>query len=305
MKRLYFRIAPKWMLSFRWLPSPNKVMIITEGEYVYPFFNAYFVQNMLSLSLYALSRGYRPYIELAGREGKYTDWGTFFCQPLSNEKALESHKKAIQCNRPRGYYTYWMTDVHKKRETKRWAYAFQKLLRLNPSTLQYCDAELQQIRSMANGKILGVLARGTDYVDKRPKGHPVQPKLMDMLNDCEQFLKLHTDYDKIYLATEDERIKHTFVERFGIEMILENKRDYFYEKYQAAVQENSNLDITDVGFSRQNEYYVRGLRYLSSMYILSRCDSLIAGNCGGTTFAYFWNNQKYEFAHIYNLGTYE
>ena len=31
--------------------------------------------------------------------------------------------------------------------------------------------------------ILGVLTRGTDYISKKPKDHPIQPNITDVIND--------------------------------------------------------------------------------------------------------------------------
>ena len=68
------------------------------------------------------------------------------------------------------------------------------------------------------------------------------------------------------------------------------------------MQEGNVKRIGDVRFERDNDNYIRGLRYLSSLVILSRCDALLAGNCGGTLFSLFYNNRKYERFKIYDLG---
>lgn len=47
-----------------------------------------------------------------------------------------------------------------------------------------------------------------------------------------------------------------------------------------------------------------GLEYLSSIILLSRCTALVGGNCGGTLGALFFNDEKYEFVHVFNLGLY-
>jgi hypothetical protein len=80
--------------------------------------------------------------------------------------------------------------------------------------------------------------------------------------------------------------------------VIVNKRDYYDKK----MQEASLKLIGEVHFERDNDNYIRGLQYLSSLVILSRCNALIAGNCGGTLFLLFYNNRKYERFKIYNLG---
>jgi hypothetical protein len=56
--------------------------------------------------------------------------------------------------------------------------------------------------------------------------------------------------------------------------------------------------------TEENEIYNRGIEYLSSIYLLSRCDALIGGNCGGSISALLMNGGKYEFTEIFNLGLY-
>ncbi|MDR0507244.1 MAG: hypothetical protein LBH32_10600 [Dysgonamonadaceae bacterium] len=48
-----------------------------------------------------------------------------------------------------------------------------------------------------------------------------------------------------------------------------------------------------------------GISYLSSICLLSRCNALIAGNCGGSAAALYINNFKYEYWHLFNLGLYK
>ncbi len=50
--------------------------------------------------------------------------------------------------------------------------------------------------------------------------------------------------------------------------------------------------------------YWRSIQYLSSMAILSRCEGIVAGNCGGTCLALLMNNMHYRYTYIFNLGMY-
>ena len=54
--------------------------------------------------------------------------------------------------------------------------------------------------------------------------------------------------------------------------------------------------------TEKNNNYLMGLEYLSSIILLSRCTSLIGGNCGGTMAALFFNDSRYEYTHIFDLG---
>lgn len=106
-------------------------------------------------------------------------------------------------------------------------------------------------------------------------------------------------YEYIYLATESECIENKFREAFP-GMILINKRSY----YDKAMQQNGSKWITDVHFERKNDEYLKGIEYLSSLYILSRCKALVGGNCTGTRIAIFLNDRAYERVYIFDRGLY-
>ena len=49
--------------------------------------------------------------------------------------------------------------------------------------------------------------------------------------------------------------------------------------------------------------YERGIEYLTSIYLLSRCNGLVAGRTTGTVGACIMA-EKYEFRYIFSLGRY-
>lgn len=111
--------------------------------------------------------------------------------------------------------------------------------------------------------------------------------------------------EKILLKKEIQELDQIFEpevyrQRFP-DKILENKRVYYDDIYD---QDDSISYIKDVHFERKNDNYLSGLEYLSSIILLSRCTALVGGNCGGTLGALFFNDEKYEFVHVFNLGLY-
>ncbi len=272
-------------------------MLIEQGEYVYPFFNAYFVQNMLSLAMYSIVRGYVPHFDLNGREAGYTNWDTFFKQPFGTERT--------QCtttnDRQRGYYTYWLDMAWKPRELRRWCRAYEWFVHPNDATRQYIEADYQ---ATIQGKkhILGVLCRGTDYTTLQPKGHPRQPTVEQVIEKVQEQMQTE-QYEAIYLATEDQRIAERFEQAFP-GRVLTNRREYFDKAFETLYRQDQRRDITDVNLHRDDANYWRSIQYLSSMAILSRCEALVAGNCGGTCLALLMNNMHYRYTYIFNLGMY-
>lgn len=274
-------------------PKSKGVMVIDESEWHYPFFNCDFIRTILSQTLSILLKGYTPYIDLKNRKDGETNWDTFFVQPFGVDLRNSTFFYREGYSLKELSYGYYFHTPYIKHHYNRWCKVFNKLVVLNADTEQYINDEYNKIID-SRSRILGVLCRGTDYIGH--KGLPIQPKIEEVINDCKVWMNKY-NYEKIYLATESEDIYNQFISALPDKVIV-NKRDYYDKK----MQEASLKLIGEVHFERDNDYYIRGLQYLSSLVILSRCNALIAGNCGGTLFSLFYNNRKYERFKIYDLG---
>ena len=72
--------------------------------------------------------------------------------------------------------------------------------------------------------ILGVLARGTDYIAIKPKHHPIPPTIDIIIKDIKKMNK-NNNYDWFFLSTEDEIIKNKLILEFGYKLkFLKNKQ---------------------------------------------------------------------------------
>jgi len=146
-----------------------------------------------------------------------------------------------------------------------------------------------------NKKVVGVLVRGTDYVNLHPYGHAIQPDVETIIRKIKESLQEWDDYEAIYLCTEVQEVVTRFQEEFG-------NRLFIYP--QKRFQENYAEYLCVCKFDRENDEYYRGEDYWVALRVLSKCDSLIAGNCGGTQIAIKLNDNKYEHTHIFDLGRY-
>lgn len=295
----------------------KEVMVITTGVWQYKFFNACFLNNMLSLIIEILYRGYTPVIRL--KNGS-VNWDVFFQQPLDNKQItpLSTHTnhqqlyttgvhntiqqendKQLSFNEKRfGYYTPSFTSPYQKDELKIWCKIYNDFVVMTSETKAYCEKEYINLIQAKNSKILGVLSRGSDYLKLRPLYHPIQPTIEELLDLC-AIKKKEFGYDFIYLATEESKIQQIFENEYPGKIIA-NKRVYYDENYN----KKGHQFLRDATTERENDFYLRGLEYLSSLYCLSKCNALIAGNCGGSQIAIFMNNMKYEYVHLFNLGLY-
>lgn len=155
-----------------------------------------------------------------------------------------------------------------------------------------------QARQMADSlfsgkKILGVLARGTDYINAKPYNHPIQPTPEQLMEKIDTVMEL-SRCDKIYLATEDKGFYERFKEKYGDRLIAVEAR-----RYETLGKENINV----VRKAEEKDGYTMGKDYLITILLLSRCHCLVAGNTSGTIGALLLN-KSYEYKYIFDLGVY-
>lgn len=190
-----------------------------------------------------------------------------------------------------------MCDAYDDLKIKIWHKLFENLIVSNESTQQYFDKEYNEI--IKDKRVLGCVVRGTDYTKLKLKGHPKQPDIDELVEKLMHFSK-NGNYDYIYLATEEKRIADAIKKRFPGK-VLENRRNYFDEKYFS----NKNSDmVSKVQFDRDNDDYLKMLEYMSSINLVSKCDSLVSGLCGGSEIAIYWNGLNYNEKFLFDKGLY-
>ena len=257
-------------------------------------FNVWVLLTVLSDSLSSIYQGFVPVPSNAFKDGNNI-WDTFF-EPIlptfelrqAGELGDQDHKRTMS----------FMTDESlRKRDIRFIHFLITRYLRLNATTKEYVLKEEERL-GFDSKKTLGVLIRGTDYIKLKPKNHPRQPSFEEVVRTTRKVIK-RFGYTSIYLATEDEDIANRFKKEFP-GMILENKRHYL----DKAFAKEKALLLRDVTLGISNEEEVLGLEYLTSLVLLSKCDSLVAGQCGGSVFARYLNGLEYRCCRIFNKGRY-
>lgn len=173
---------------------------------------------------------------------------------------------------------------------------FKRYIRFSRET----EMKLQEMRDSVmpqDVKILGVLCRGTDYLLKKPKNHPVQPEPQVVIKDAEAIMKKY-GCDYVFLATEDQDILDMFKSHFG------TKLKYIKQNRVTHEQMKNVNRLMSISSKSNRDKYLMGVEYLSATYILSKCHCFIGGRCGGTKGVLLMND-NFEYKFIYNLGFYE
>lgn len=278
--------------------ATNKpIMIINKGPYEYSVLNVCFISNMIQLILYSINEGYNPYINVKDKNGNNL-WELFFEQPyladIENDYLNVARKDCGVMSAP--IYFPAFPDGN---SVDKYGPLFSYFVRLIPSVQDYFDLEYEKI--IKGRRMLGVLCRGTDYIVMKPKNHPVQPSVKEVIELAAKKMD-ELKCEGIYLATEEQTIYEMFLDAFP-EKVFINQRQWFDGYYD--LQKNHPFSFIDaVNFDRIDDNYRKGLEYLSSMNLLSKCTALIGGTCGGGRFALYMNNGKYEYSHLFNKGVY-
>lgn len=295
-----FRFSKKY--SYEGVFSSNeKISKIKEGAWGYTYFNICFLNNMLGNIIYILEKGNIPFIDVRSTtDNSINIWEWFFEQPfgLSSKKIIHSSSYTEDCDIKQSPFKPDFNSIYDEEELKIWSKVYSDFVVFNKQTKSYIFNEYNYLIKK-DMRVLGVLCRGTDYITLKPKWHPIQPTVEMVIELAHKKMK-EFNLDYIYLATDEKAIEEKFQKEFPGKILI-NKRTYYDEQYY------NNEDITLIGqvkFNRENDDYYKGLEYLSSLYILSKCNALIGGNCGGSCAALYMNNGKYEDWDIFNLGLY-
>ena len=304
LSRLYRRITAKESLVSYGNDYADKKFYVIRVDYNMAGILA-IVKSTMSHIMYAVEHKYIPVIDLLNCECQYIDhyypenvWDTYFKQPYGyNLKDISCAKNVIISKNiqvPKRKYNISVNTLYGNKALLNYYRQFyQKYIHFNIETQKYVESKYNQIIP-SNNKILGVLSRGTDYLDCHPKGHPIQPDPKEIIAKIYEITQ-KKDYQYIFLATEDQRIYDLFKNEFK-ERLLFNKQKLLQK--MNGINYISELDKTH-GLSQKEDV----LNYLTSLYILSRCNAFIGGCTAGTLGAYMMSNM-YEYEYFWNLGTY-
>lgn len=146
-----------------------------------------------------------------------------------------------------------------------------------------------------SNNILGVLIRGTDYISRKPKGHPIQPNPKDVIEDVKKLDKSNK-YDWFFLTTEDILIRKQFILSF------EKKLKYIKNN------ENLNYDYKKKEFLAYNNKIKGNIKYMKiyliNIIILSKCLDIVCSRTAGSVGAFILSD-GFRNIKVYYLGRYK
>ena len=260
------------------------------------------VLTSLGYIKYALDQGYIPIVDMqnyghlykGAKEEHLNMWEYFFEQPCGYSlKDISRSKRVILGNGIISDKIPFPSDgiAYDEKEFQYWKRVAEEYLKVDGNILK--EVNILQNRMFGEDRVLGVLARGTDYVNMKPLNHPVQPTTEQLMEQVDKIMQ-EQQCKKIYLATEDKGIFTKFKEKYGEKVVAMD-----VERHETKGSQN----INDVRRENNKDEYMMAKEYLITILLLAKCQCLVAGNTSGTIGALLLN-KDYEYKYIFNLGVY-
>lgn len=251
---------------------------------------------------YALEQGYIPVVDMQNYDSFYQGmnmydknmWEYYFEQPCGyTMEEIKQSKRIILGNGIITGDVEYPDDslAYDEKKLGHWKRVASEYLIVNKKIAKEANEVADEL--FGSSRVLGVLARGTDYVNMKPYNHPIQPTVEQLIQKIDEVL-FKMNCNKIYLATEDRGIFDKLREKYGNKVIALD-----VERYETKGKQN----INDVCRTQEKDDYIMAKEYLISMLLLSKCNCLVAGNTSGSIGALLLN-KKYEYQYIFNLGRY-
>lgn len=179
-------------------------------------------------------------------------------------------------------------------EINYWREFVKKYIKFNADMVNYVNKLKEKINFIEEDRIVGVLVRGTDFINKRPYNHPVPPSAKEALDKVK---KVMNEYQckKVFLATEDISIYKYFENELGGGILLSipqirlgDTRDEFLSD----IYVKANYDLNNLG---QN--------YIATILLLSMCNCLLSSRTSGGIAALIFS-EGYDYTYFWNKGRY-
>ena len=226
-------------------------------------------------------------------------FGYYFCPIRAvEEKSLKQLNAVIRfspkhirlaenLNGEVSYLNYRVTDEY----LQAMASTCKKYIELNDVMEAYVQKGIAEID--ADDRTLAVHCRGTDF-NLGCKNHPVIVTVEDYFRFIDELLQTG-EFDKIFLATDDENRLKKFIEKYGDQV-----------RYYRDVKRTSGSEGVHYSTSnRENHHYWLGAEVIRDVYTMASCGGLVAGmsevSIGARVFKQA-NGQKFKKLMIIDKG---
>lgn len=269
------------------------------------------INKTLMHIMYAVERGWVPVVDYQTHPTQYTAapgcrdfnlWEVFFEQPCGYALADVWHARHVVINSmrpaPRKKYLMGQYEFYDNPDRIAWfRECFGRYIRLNKQADKRLADALQQVLHNQQHSTLGLLCRGTDYLKLKPKGHPVQPTVEQVIADARRAMR-EQNLTQVFVATEDADILEALRSEFGQQLI------YLHQQRLSSSAIKPNEYLADekmrlAGFNGIDDAW----QYLTAIYLLAHCKYTLCGRTGGAKGVLLMATPGCQ-VHTYNLGLY-
>ena len=290
--------------------NPERVFYVIRNKDYKTGLMSYY-NSVLGHILYAKEHSYSPVIDMCNYRNTYLEqkdighensWEYYFCQPgnlelkevYQSRNVILSDGSATHLASPRVLYEQYYRDPFKAEEL------FEIIGNVIPLKKEVQQTIEQQYRKIfpEDARVLGVVCRGTDLLNF--SCHSRQPSVRELIAIAEEKMEAW-NCPYLFLASDTDAAVKEFRAYFG-EHVLTNT----CQRYDRWKERSGGSDsLGDVRFSRERDAYLRGLEYLTTLMLLSRCNCLTGTLIGSTVGAIGFNMGKFEEIEIIDRGIYE
>lgn len=251
-----------------------------------------------------LKNTYMANLQSAKQRGRENAWEYYFRQPTEEYTLREVYKSknVIKCDR-----LYWCNPVWydmfpvEENTLHKWSGLIKKYFQLIPELQEKCEC-LYNDKLKKKKRVLGVCVRYVyehliDIGTGLSKDHPRQPGLNRFIEEIYKY-KEEWNCDWIYVVADDAYALRELQKEFGTQCLyLERKRMTRFK---------GGEHLTDVAEQIPEGWNIveNNKAYICETYLLSKCTSLLSGNCGCGRMAYYWNDGQYEHVKVFEEGHY-
>lgn len=280
--------------------NPDKKFFIMDGYY--NKLGLFTIRSKVEVCLrYAKSKGMIPVVNLI-RSGNsfYSDysgddiWGKFFNQPeiYTLDEVMNSKHVYVAP----GFYNGSVLSYEMEQEYKGGSLSWTDGL-FNNRLREYVERRKTMYLPYPD-KTLGVLARGTDFVNTHLHNHQIHADKELLARKIDEALD-EWKLEYVYISTEDASYYEYFSNRY-------KNKAFFTDQVRYVTKENELLsDIHNKNENKRNGFEL-GAEYAASINLLSQCNSFIAsGKCSGVSEALRENGGRYKNVYVFELGVNE
>lgn len=249
---------------------------------------------------YAKNKGFIPVVQLKMPEGSFYQnepgddiWKKFYNQPENYSIDEVMNSKHVFFSP--GFYNGSVQSTIMRQACRDEIDLTWPNGKYNQRVLSYIEQKQAEFLPYPE-KTLGVLARGTDYVNTKLHNHSIHASKELICEKIDEVWESWGGFEYIYIATEDEGYCEFFKKKYGDRVFFTDQKRYRTENGEMLAQMHQKEKVKRDG-------YILGVEYILSINLLSKCHSLIAsGNCAGVGEAMKENKGKYKNVFVFDFG---